>query len=104
MNKRPERNEYEPYHERYVSLISETDILPVLQHQIEELQRLVAGISSEQETFQYAPDKWTIREVFGHLVDCERVFVYRAFCISRGDTALFPGFEQDDYVAHSHDH
>ena len=98
MNTRPEKDEYSPYHERYVSLVPETEILPVLQKQVEEIQLLADRITPERETFRYAPDKWSIREVFGHLVDCERVFAYRAFCISKGDQASFPSFEQDDYI------
>ncbi|HVN48172.1 MAG TPA: DinB family protein [Bacteroidota bacterium] len=102
MNKRPAEDEYQSYYVRYISLVPETEILPVLHRQIEELQQLASGISSERETFRYAPGKWTIREVFGHLVDYERVFAYRAFCISKGDQASFPSFEQDDYIYNAH--
>ena len=49
--------------------------------------------------YTYAEGKWTIKEVVGHMIDAERVFVYRAMCISRGEQQSLPGFEQDDYVA-----
>ena len=47
----------------------------------------------------YAPGKWTLKEVVGHLADDERIFVYRALCIARGDPAPLPGFDENDYVA-----
>ena len=57
--------------------------------------------SGDRESFRYAPGKWSAREVFGHIGDAERVFGYRAFCISRGEEANLPGFDEEQYVAHS---
>jgi uncharacterized damage-inducible protein DinB len=47
---------------------------------------------------RYAPDKWTVREVVGHLSDVERVLTYRALCIARGDATVLPGFDENAYV------
>lgn len=74
-------------------------MLPVLGAQGDQLLRLAASVPKDRETFRYAPGKWSIREIFGHMGDGERVFGYRAFCIGRGDQAAFPGFDQDDYMA-----
>jgi transposase len=60
--------------------------------------QLFAGCSERQGNFRYAPDKWTVKEVLGHINDTERIFSYRALRIARGDQTALPGFEQDDFV------
>ena len=82
---RPREDEYAPFYARYVALVPETDILAVLEQQVEEIRRLAASVPAERETHRYAEGKWSVREVLGHLVDGERVFGYRAFCFSRGE-------------------
>lgn len=96
---RPEKEEYIEYHETYISLVEETDIISALENQIEELNNLFGAISEEKAGFRYAEGKWSIKELLGHLIDSERVFVYRAVRFSRGDETPLAGFEQDGYVA-----
>jgi hypothetical protein len=95
---RPAEGEYAPFYARYVALVPETDILAVLERQAGELRQLAASVPAERETYRYAEGKWSVREVLGHLVDGERVFGYRAFCISRGERAALPSFDEDQYV------
>lgn len=96
---RPAPGEYAPYFERYVARVPEPDVLPVLAKQREELARRLGTLPEERGGFRYAPGKWTVRELLGHVIDTERIFGYRALCISRGETKALPGFEQDDYAA-----
>jgi hypothetical protein len=96
---RPAETEFAPSYARYVALVPEADILEVLEQQVEETRRLAASVPRERETFRYADGKWSIREVLGHLVDGERVFGYRAFCIGRGEAAALPSFDENEYVA-----
>jgi DinB superfamily len=96
---RPTEAEFAPFYAPYVALVPEADILAVLEQQAEEIRRLAASVPKERETFRYAEGKWSIREVLGHLVDGERIFGYRAFCISRGETAPLPSFDENRYVA-----
>ena len=95
---RPEKNEYAPYYEPYVSLVDETDIAAPLQNQLTEMQNLFAGISEEKAAHAYAEGKWTIKELVGHLNDGERIFAYRALRFARADETALPGFEQDGYI------
>ena len=95
---RPESGEYAPYYERYISLIEDNDILATLDRQRREMVLLLSGLSEEQGDFRYAPEKWSAKQVLGHVCDTERVFAYRALRISRGDVTPMEGFEQDDYV------
>ncbi len=98
---RPAEGEYGPNFARYVSLVGEDDALAALEEQLDEVRRLIASVSADRETFRYGPEKWSVREVIGHLVDAERVFGYRAYCISRGELAALPSFDENAYVAAS---
>jgi len=98
---RPAAGEYAPYFERYVGRVPEGDVLPVLERQRSELRAAFSGVSEERGGFRYAPGKWTVRELLGHVIDTERIFAYRALCIARGEAAPLPGFEQDPYVANA---
>lgn len=98
---RPADTEYAPLYAAYISLVPEEDILAVLTQQVEAVRRLAASVPEDRETFRYAPEKWSIREVFGHLGDAERVFGFRAFAFSRGEPGALPGFDENAYVARS---
>ena len=98
---RPNSTEYAEFYSGYVSLVPETDVLKVLREQIEIVRNLVSSIAEEQELFRYAPEKWSIREMMGHINDGERVFSFRAYTFARGDEAALPGFDENDYVRQS---
>jgi uncharacterized damage-inducible protein DinB len=98
---RPLPDEYASFYETYVSLIPGDDILGVLEAQRAQTTRLLAARSEREGNFRYAADKWSVKEVIGHICDAERIFSYRALRIARGDETPLPGFEQDDYVIHA---
>src|SRR5438477_1363893 len=95
---RPQPTEYAAYYEKYVSLVPGTDVLAVLEAQQMLMTQLLGARSEREGNFRYAPDKWTVKELVGHVTDTERIFTYRALRIARGDTTPMEGFEQDDYV------
>jgi hypothetical protein len=95
---RPETAEYDPYFGRYISLIQDLDILGTLKKQSSETMNLLRGLNEKDGDYRYAPDKWSAKEVVGHVNDTERIFAYRAMRIARGDKTPLAGFEQDDYV------
>jgi hypothetical protein len=98
MVSRPEPAEYAEYYEKYVSLVISGDIVATLEEQLRQTEQLFAARSEREGNFRYALDKWTVKEVLGHLTDTERVFAYRALRIARADQTPLEGFEQDDYV------
>lgn len=101
---RPAPEEYAEYFGRYIAHVPEDDVLPALERQPGEMAAALASVPADRESFRYAPDKWTIREVVGHVIDCERVFGYRALAIARGERASLPGFEENEYAkASGHD-
>jgi DinB superfamily len=95
---RPEPGEYAPYYDRYISLVAGSDILGTLDSQRRQSMLLLSGRDESDGDFRYAPDKWSTKEVLGHVCDTERIMSYRALRIARGDRTPIEGFEQDDYV------
>ncbi len=94
-----EKGDMPEYYERYANLVSGNDVLKALETQVEESLTLFASVDEERAGYRYAPDKWSIKELLGHIIDTERIFATRGMALARGDTTPLPGFEQDDYVA-----
>jgi uncharacterized damage-inducible protein DinB len=101
---RPDTSEFDPYYGHYVGLVPDGDIVTTLRAQIESTAALLRGMDPDQEVLRYAPGKWSVREVVGHVIDTERVFALRALCFARRDPAPLPSFDQDDYAAQSNAH
>ena len=95
---RPQPGEYGQFYEKYIALVTSTDILGALEAQRLVMSQLLGARSEREGNFRYGPDKWTVKEVIGHLADSERIFAYRALRFARGDQTPLSGFEQDDYV------
>jgi uncharacterized damage-inducible protein DinB len=93
--------ELAPFYHRYLQQIPEGDIITLLQQQAEELITSLQHLPPEKQNFAYGPGKWTIKELFGHMIDTERIMAYRALCIARGEKQPLPGFEENEYVAHA---
>jgi hypothetical protein len=98
---RPAATEFAPFYASYVARVPEGDPRPALEAQPAEVLTIADRVAPEDEVFRYAPDKWSVRQVFGHIVDNERVMGYRAFCIARGETKPLPGYDENEYVARS---
>ena len=95
---RPDKSEYAPYYEKYMSLVPEGNVINLLGQQLEKTLATLRGISEEQANSRYAEGKWSVKELVGHLIDSERIFAYRALRFARNDQTPLPGYEQDDYV------
>ena len=98
---RPVEGEFLPYYEKYIALVPEGDVLSTLEAQMSETQALLHGLPASISTYRYAPSKWSVNELVGHVIDSERIFAARALRFARNDPTPLPGFEQDDYVRNS---
>ena len=94
----PKKSEYNPYYDTYIKLIQTDDILSHLISTKKSTVAYLQSIPAEKWDFRYAPDKWTLKESWIHVLDTERIFALRALRISRGDTTPLPGFDQNEYV------
>jgi len=95
---KPEATEHHPYYGHYIALNPEDDVLAALEAQMPETLAFLRSISEDRAGHRYAPDKWSIRQVVGHLIDAERVFAYRALRFARADATPVPGFDENTYA------
>ena len=96
---RPGTDEYAPSFAGYVARIADDeDVVAVLASQLNLVSARLAGIAEARGDYRYAPGKWSIKEVVGHLCDTERIFAYRVLRIGRGDTTPLPSFDDKAYV------
>lgn len=95
---RPAENDYAPFYAGYVARVPEEDVLPAIEQQSSETQRLISSLDESRSKYRYAEGKWSVKEVIGHMTDAERVFGYRALCIARGDKNSLPGFDEQAYM------
>lgn len=92
---RPQPNEAASYYSTYIDRVSSDDIVDVLATQLDETLAFLAEISEEKSLHRYAPDKWSMRELLGHVNDTERVFMFRAMWFARGFQDPLPSFDQE---------
>lgn len=92
---RPNSNEAAPYYFTYINQVVDEGVVNLLESQAEETPAFFRTISAEKSLHRYAPDKWSIREVVGHINDAERVFAHRALWFARGHEDPLPSFEQN---------
>ncbi len=98
---RPKTGDYNPYYDRYISLIENDDIISFLEEQRNNSENFLKTFTEKQGNYSYAVGKWTMKEVLGHVIDTERIMAFRALAFARNEKQSLPGFEQDDYVAES---
>ncbi|WP_293912084.1 DinB family protein [Deinococcus sp.] len=97
---RPLPDEYTPFAARYVDLVPEDDLLGAMRAQQAVTRAAVLAYAGRPD-FRYAPGKWSIRQVMGHMADAEQVFGFRALWVARSDVSPLPGYDQDAWMAAS---
>jgi hypothetical protein len=95
---RPAPNEAAPFYHGYIAKVAGENIGEQLVDQLAEVERLFGALDDRAALARYAPGKWSIKEILGHLTDTERIFAYRILRIARGDATPLPGFDENDYV------
>jgi uncharacterized damage-inducible protein DinB len=98
---RPAPDEYAPYYGTYINKVRDGDVVRTLKTQIGDTVAFLRAIPESREGHRYAPGKWSIREVVGHVCDAERIFVYRALRFARNDSTPLPGFDENAFVGAS---
>lgn len=95
---RPLPDEHEAEVGNYIARVPGDDARPALARQRDEVARRFGTVTAEGALHRYAPGKWSVAEVLGHVVDCERIYGYRALRLARGDPTPLPGFDENRYV------
>lgn len=97
---RPLSGEFASYAAADIAFVAGDDAVAALTAQGRDVVALLASLDEDRvRGLTYAPGKWTLKEVVGHMIDDERIFAYRALCIARGDARPLPGFDEKEYVA-----
>ncbi|MGB1247407.1 MAG: DinB family protein [Chitinophagales bacterium] len=89
---------FDEYFRYYIELVNKTDIISAMQNNKDEVIALYQSFAQEKGNFAYADGKWTIKELLAHIIDCERIFCYRALRFARNDKTDLRGFDHDEYV------
>ena len=95
---KPSHSEFNPYFKQYIDLVPTENLLLELEENHIKTQKILASIGEELGDYKYEEGKWTIKDLFVHLMDCERIFNYRALCLSRGEKQELPGFDENEYA------
>jgi len=98
---RPDSTEYAPYYGKYIEHVPTGDVVETLSTQHEETLDLLQGIGEGKAGHRYAPGKWSIREVVGHVSDAERIFSYRALRFARADETALASFDENAFVTNA---
>jgi len=95
---RPDDSEYAPYFQQYISKVPDGDLLDLFESQAAETRDLLGPLSDADARFRYGPDKWSVKEVVGHMADTERIMAYRALSFARGEQTVLPAFDENAFV------
>lgn len=95
---RPTKEEYAPFYETYISKVTAANPQQALEQSLQEALQFLREIPEEKENYRYQPGKWSVKELLQHVIDTERVMVYRALRFGRGDATELKGFDEDAYV------
>ena len=95
---RPAADEAAPSFQSYIAKVPGENVGEQLVDQLAEVERLFGALDDKTALARYAPGKWSVKEILGHLTDAERVFSYRLLRIARGDATPLPGFDENSYV------
>jgi hypothetical protein len=98
---RPDMSRIAPFFHNYINQAPQGDVLSAIRELGKECISLMQSIPTEKHDYAYAPGKWTLKEVFQHIIDTERVMAYRALCFARKEAQNLPGFDENDYAGHS---
>ncbi|MDP4221144.1 MAG: DinB family protein [Bacteroidota bacterium] len=98
----PKPQEYPASFEQYIKLVPSKDLLSYFESQKESVASIAVNLSEEQLLYRYAEGKWSIKDICSHVIDCERVYNYRALCIARGDKMDLPAFDENEYARQAH--
>ena len=98
LSQHPTEKEFAPYYASYIARVPKGDVVKTLASQVGETLEVLRSLPQERGGHRYAPEKWSIREMIGHLIDAERIFSYRALTIARGHAIPLAGFDENEYV------
>lgn len=98
---RPNLADVPSFYHNYINQVEEDNVLTAIVNNGKKTLLFFQSIPAEKWDHRYAEGKWSIKEMFQHIIDAERVFIYRSLCFARGEQASLPGFDENIYAANS---
>ena len=95
---RPDLARIPEWYHKYIIKTEGDDLVGLLEEQLSSFSSFMASLPSDRHDHRYAEAKWTLKDLFQHMLDGERIFAYRALRFARKDTTPLPGFEENDYA------
>jgi len=95
---KPTATEYAPFYETYVKLVPDIELMDAFTQSFIITDQIWEKIPESKAEFQYAVNKWTIKQVLQHIIDTERIFNFRALCFARGEQQPVFGFDENTYA------
>jgi hypothetical protein len=95
---KPSFSEYPEYYGRYINNLPDSEILDYYEKQTAEVLELFNNLTEDQLQYKYAPKKWSVIEVLGHLIDSEIIMGYRSLIYARQDKSNLHMYDHDKYV------
>jgi hypothetical protein len=93
-----EKTEYGGFYENYIRNSNENDLFDLLKINAGEVLLLMETLTEEEALYRYSEGKWSVKEVFGHMIDSERIFCFRSLALARGEASPLPGYDHNLYV------
>lgn len=98
---RPNENEYASFYKNYIALVVGNNLTEVVENHAKNIHQFISNIPEEKADFAYTKDKWTVKDLVQHIIDAERIFIYRATRFARKDKQDLLGFEENEYAANA---
>lgn len=86
------------FFDTYIHKVDDIELSEALKQSISELDNLDFETLNKLADFAYAEGKWTVKDIFQHLIDTERIMSYRALCFARNEKTKLPGFDENAYA------
>jgi uncharacterized damage-inducible protein DinB len=94
--------EFEKYIQRYLDLVPSENWVEEMKSSGKQTLEIYEKLSEEQGNFAYAEGKWSLKTLLQHLIDCEKVYNYRALRFSRKDRSVVSSFDEDSWANNSY--
>ena len=95
---RPASTEYAEWYAGYVKAVGDEDLLALLARQCDDVASMASSVPTGKAEYAYAPGKWMLKEIIGHLNDAERVFSYRVLRFARADQTPLASFDENAWM------
>lgn len=96
--KRSELKPMPEYFDRYINLVEDVDLSAAFEQSIAEIEEFNLEDLRRLHGKTYAPEKWTVNSILGHVIDFERILSYRTLLFAR-DANMTPRGVDEHRVA-----